>query len=206
MSIKQYFSKDEDQRAKFIFNRIAPYYHWIDKGTQKDYQQMAERLNDVISLKDKSVLDMGCGTGSWLKALSVYPVTKAVGIDMSSAMLKQAGVQNPDLDCLHQEGSLTRFDDNSFDIVTATFVLHGMKADKRAVLLKEMKRIAGEKVVIHDFYGKTQAVAVVLEWLERSDFRNFKKHFQEEMEDLFVSSYVIPGVGGKALYVGNIVV
>jgi len=206
MSIKQYFSKDEDQRARFIFNLIAPYYHYIDKGTREDYLKMASMLNDAVSLKGKSVLDMGCGTGSWLKALSFYPLEKAMGIDMSSEMLKQAKTQNPDLDCLHQEGSLTKFGDDSFDIVTATFVLHGMKADNRAVLLREMKRIAKEKVVIHDFYGKTQAVAVVLEWLERSDFRNFKKHFQEEMEDLFVYSYVIPGVGGKALYVGNIVV
>lgn len=204
MSIKHYFSKDEDRRARFIFNLIAPYYHWIDKGTQKDYQKMAALLNEKIPLSGKSVLDMGCGTGSWLKALSFYPVEKAMGLDMSSEMLKHAKEQNPDLDCLHQEGSLTEFEDNSFDFVTATFVLHGMKADKRAVLLSEMKRIAREKVIIHDFYGKTQAVAVVLEWLERSDFRNFKKHFQEEMATVFSSSSIVPGVGGKALYVGDV--
>lgn len=204
MSIKHYFSKDENQRARFIFNLIAPYYHWIDKGTQKGYKQMAALLNEKSPLDGKSVLDMGCGTGAWLKALSFYPVEKVMGLDMSSEMLKQAEIQNPELDCVHQEGGLTKFEDDSFDMVTATFVLHGMKAGKRAQLLKEMKRIAKEKVVVHDFYGKTQAVAVVLEWLERSDFRNFKKHFPEEMAGVFPSSFVIPGVGGKALYVGEV--
>lgn len=204
MSIKHYFSKDEDQRARFIFNMIAPYYHFIDRGTKNDYRKMADILNADTPLEGKSVLDLGCGTGSWLKALSKYPLQKATGIDMSLSMLREAKKQNPDLDCQQHEGEVTKFNDNTFDIVTATFVLHGMKEQKRLILLKEMRRVAREKVIIHDFYGKTQLIAVWLEWLERSDFRHFKKHFSHEMEAVFTKTYLLPGIGGKALYIGCI--
>jgi ubiquinone/menaquinone biosynthesis C-methylase UbiE len=203
MGLLHYFSKNEDKRALFIFNLIAPVYYLIDRGTKNNYLKMAALLNRHTPLKGKTILDVGCGTGSWIGTLRTFGLEKAVGADFSEKMLIQARKNHPNLEFIHQHGeNLSAFADKSFDIVTATFVLHGMKSDKRARLLTEMKRVAKEAVVIHDFYKKSPLVTDLLEWLERSDYIHFKKHFKTEMETFFPNVKILEGEKGNVLYVG----
>lgn len=205
MGIHHYFSNDEEKRALFIFDLIAPFYHLIDKGTRDNYVKMAELLNAHIPLKGKTILDVGCGTGSWIATLNRYGLEKGVGADFSKKMLAEAGKNYPALEFVHQNGeNLSAFADNSFDLVTATFVLHGMKAPKRALLLEEMKRVAKKFVVIHDFYKSSSFAVWLLETLERSDYVRFKNHFKEEMETSFSMVEILEGENGNALYVGKI--
>lgn len=166
---------------------------------------MAALLNQHIPLKGKRILDVGCGTGSWIGTLKTFGVKKAVGADFSEKMLVQARKNHPNLEFVHQHGeNLSAFADNSFDIVTATFVLHGMKYEKRKQLLTEMKRVARKAVVIHDFYKKSPPAVVLLEWLERSDYIHFKKHFKSEMNQSFPSIEILENDIGNALYIGNV--
>ncbi|HFB62178.1 MAG TPA: class I SAM-dependent methyltransferase [Bacteroidetes bacterium] len=203
MGIKHYFSSNEAKRALFIFDLIAPFYHLIDKGTHQTYQKMAGQLNTRIPLKGKSILDVGCGTGSWLAALSRFDLKKGVGVDFSKKMLAEAKKNHPALEFIQQNGeNLSAFADDSFDVVTATFVLHGMQAGKRALLLEEMKRVAKKFVVIHDFHKGSSFAVWLLETLERSDYVRFKKHFKEEMESVFPAVEILPGDNGNALYIG----
>jgi ubiquinone/menaquinone biosynthesis C-methylase UbiE len=205
MGIASYFSKDEEARAHFIFNLIAPVYGIIDKGTHGDFKKMAGVLNGHISLKGKSVLDVGCGTGAWLTQLQEYNLQGTAGVDFTEKMLKIARQKHPGVQFVLQHGeNLSHFEDNSFDIVTATFVLHGMKAEKRSKVLQEMKRVARQQVVIHDYYGPTEPVAWFLEFLEKSDYKNFKKQFPMEMQAHFTETTLLNGVRGRALYIGTV--
>jgi len=205
MGLIQYFSKDEDKRAKFIFNLIAPVYYLIDKGTQDNYREMAALLNKQVPLEGKDILDVGCGTGSWISALANHSPGKAAGSDFSQKMLEQATKKFPDLEyTLQTDESLSIFDDNSFDIVTATFVMHGMKKEKRRAMLDEMKRLSRKYVVIHDFYKGSAFMVSLLELLERSDYINFKKHFKDEMKQAFKETMILEGENGNALYIGKI--
>jgi len=205
MSILNYFSNDEDKRAQFIFNLIAPAYSILDKGTHQDFQNMATMLNQHYPLKGKTVLDVGSGTGAWISALGKHDLLKAVGADFSEKMIRQAKQKHPEIEFFHQHGeNLTAFADNSFDIVTATFVLHGMKKEKRAKVLNEMKRIARSRVIIHDFYNNTHPVVQLLEFLERSDYRYFQKHFREEIKTFFPETEILKGDNGNALYIGKV--
>lgn len=205
MGLMQYFSKDEDKRAKFIFNLIAPVYYLIDKGTQDNYREMATLLNKQLPLEGQDILDVGCGTGSWISTLANYSPRKTYGSDFSEKMLKQATKRFPNLECKPQtDESLSVFDDNSFDIVTSTFVMHGMKKEKRSAMLEEMKRVARDFVVIHDFYKGSSLMVSLLEFLERSDYINFKKHFNDEMKQAFTEVTIVEGVKGNALYIGKI--
>ncbi len=205
MGFKHYFSKDEDKRAKFIFNLIAPVYYLIDKGTNKNYKEMAALLNNQIPLKGKDVLDVGCGTGSWITSLANYKLKNATGSDFSQRMILQASENNKQINCvLQKDNSLNIFPDKSFHLVTATFVLHGMKSAKRIELLKEMKRLAKDYVVIHDFYKGSSLMVSLLEFLERSDYINFKKCFKTEMSQMFSETFIVEGENGNALYVGRL--
>ncbi len=204
MGFKHYFSSNEDKRALFIFNLIAPLYYLIDGGTHKKYREMAALLNEQFPLKEKDVLDVGCGTGSWIASLANYNLHKAIGSDFSQKMILQATKNNKNLNCiLQKDSSLSVFPDKSFNLVTATFVLHGMKSEKRLELLKEMKRLAKDYVVVHDFYRGTPLLVRLLEFLERSDYVNFKKSFKNEMSQMFTETFIIESETGNALYFGK---
>jgi ubiquinone/menaquinone biosynthesis C-methylase UbiE len=205
MKFWHYFSKDEDKRALFIFNLIAPFYHWIDGSTATHYQKMASLLTTCISVTNQTVLDVGCGTGAWISALSRHHLKKAVGTDISVNMLAVAKKNYPELTFVQMHGeNLSAFPDNAFDIVTAAFVLHGMKSKKRARLLAEMKRVARQYVVIHDFYKGISPSVWLLETLERSDYAYFKKHFHQEMKNTFSETDLCTGPKGNALYIGKV--
>jgi len=205
MSILHYFGNDPDKRAQFIFNFIAPVYGYVDSGLQKSFSISAELLNKEIPLKGLKILDVGCGTGAWLTSLSKYNPAECVGVDFSDKMLKEAKEKHPNFRFEKARAEdLGIFKDNEFDIVTASYVLHGVTKEPRAAILKEMKRVAKQFVIIHDFYGKTAAFVQFLEFMERSDYKYFKKHFHQEMKDHFSENTLIDTKTGTGLYIGKV--
>jgi len=204
MSIIHYFSKDPDKRAKFIFNFIAPLYGRLDKQLQQGYKYSANELDEKIGLKGKSVLDIGTGTGAWIASLYKKGTSRNHGIDFSNKMLKQAIKNHPNINfSLANAESLSNFEDDSFDIVTASFVLHGVKQDKREKLLNEMKRISNSHVVLNDFIGKTPLFVRFLEFMEQSDYKNFKINFCKELKAKFLRAEKIQSKYGTGLYIAK---
>ncbi|OYT11023.1 MAG: hypothetical protein B6I18_06065 [Bacteroidetes bacterium 4572_112] len=204
MSVFHYFSGTDKQRAKFIFDFIAPIYGVIGGAAKKGYDRICIKLNKAFPLQEFSILDVGTGTGEWLASISHYSEKESVGTDFSEKMISQARQAYPQNKYIVNDAeSLSKFEDNSFDIVTASFVLHGMKAHDRAVVLAEMKRVARQYVMIHDFEGYTPKVVRVLEFLERSDYLNFKKNFRKELAGFFTETDIVKcKVTGNAVYIG----
>ena len=204
MSIIHYFGKDPEKRAKFIFNLIAPVYGFIDKGLAGQFREAAEILNAEIPLNGLKVLDVGCGTGAWGASLAQLGANVS-GVDMSEKMIAQAREKHPEIQFYHGDAKdLSLFEDNQFDLLTASYVLHGTKQEMRTRMLNEMKRIASRYVVVHDFYGRTAVFTRFLEFMERSDYINFKKNFATEMQGMF-NKIKITECGednGTALYIG----
>lgn len=198
-----YFSNDENKRAKFIFNLIAPVYWLIDISTKKSYPEIAGLLNKEVSLKGRSALDVGTGTGTWISTLNTLGLSHAQGTDFSENMIIEAQKRHPDINFSYSDaGDLKSFNDNTFDIVTASFVMHGMKKEARLNVLKEMKRVALRYVVIQDFYVRSSPFIRLVEWLERSDYVYFKKHFAKEMKALFSETRILTANNGNGLYIG----
>ena len=204
MSIIHYFSKDPDKRARFIFNFIAPYYAKFDKSLQEGFEVSVKELDKEITIAGKKVLDIGTGTGAWGAAINKFEPSEIVGIDFSEKMIKQAKKNHPEINFHHTNAEdLSEFKENSFDIVTASFVMHGVKKNKRQNLLNEMKRVSRKYVVLHDFIGKTPFSIKILEFLERSDYKNFKKYFCDELKENFSSTKKIPARYGSGLYIAK---
>ena len=204
MSILNYFSKDPDKRAKFIFNLIAPYYSKFDKSLQEGFEVSVIELDKEIVIAGKTVLDIGTGTGAWAAAINKLGPSEIEGVDFSEKMIKQAQKNHPEINFHHIDAEdLSEFKDRSFDVVTASFVLHGVKKNKRQNLLNEMKRVSKRYVVLHDFIGKTPFSIKILEFLERSDYKNFKKYFCEELKTNFSSAKKISARYGSGLYIAE---
>ena len=181
------FSKNPNKRAKSIFNLIAPIYSALDTYVKKGFRRAIDNINNKIDISEKTVLDIGTGPGAWAALFNEYGAAKVHGVDFAHKMIKKASKRySPEITfSIGDAENLTEFKDNSFDIVTASFVLHGVKKDKRQIMLNEMKRISKKYVIINDYYGKTPAVARFLEYLEKSDYPHFKKHFCEELKANF---------------------
>ena len=97
---------------------------------------------------------------------------------------------------------MSKLKDNSLDIVTASYVLHGVKKDRKEKILSEMKRVSKKNVVIHDFIGKTPVFIRFLEFMEKSDYKNFKQNFCNELKDKFSETHNIQTGHGNGLYIG----
>jgi ubiquinone/menaquinone biosynthesis C-methylase UbiE len=204
MNPLHYFFGNDKQRAKFIFDFIAPLYGQLDKAVQEGYARISNKLNKHIPLKNYTILDIGTGTGGWLASIAVHSEKEKKGIDFSEKMIIQAKKNHPNLNFSRIDAEdMSSIKDKSYDIVTASFVLHGMKANERKIVLGEMQRIARKYVLIHDFKNKTAPFVQVLEFLERSDYKNFKKNFEKEMDSNFKSTDILECDNGNAVYIGK---
>lgn len=181
------FSKNPHKRAKSIFNLIAPIYSMLDAYVKKGFKQAINNVINELELKDKSVLDIGTGPGAWAALFKENGANKVHGVDFAPNMIQKANKRYaPGITFSTGDAeNLTEFGDKSFDIVTSSFLLHGVTEDKRALMLTEMKRISKKHVIINDYYGKTPAVARFLEFLEKSDYHHFKANFCKELNTFF---------------------
>lgn len=100
------------------------------------------------------VLDVGCGTGKQLERFAAAGSAVA-GVDTSRAMLNRARKALGDgADLRLVDAQSLPFPDASFDIVTATLVLHELTPDARATVAGEMLRVLcdGGTIVVVDFH------------------------------------------------------
>ena len=201
MSILNYFSKDPNKRAKFIFDLIAPIYAAVDGVLVKSYKKSIQILKNEIDLEGKSILDIGTWTGAWASMFLNNDVMEIQGVDISSKMLSKGKRKHPKISFnLGDAEDLKEIKDNSYDIVTASYVLHGVKVENRSKIISEMKRISKKHVVIHDFVGRTPLFVRFLEFMEKSDYKNFKLNFSNELKDTFAESKKVIAKYGSGLY------
>ena len=82
------------QQKENIFNLWAPFYDCL--FTTIFYQAIHQRLLEFVDLKENAaVLDLGCGTGRLMDRLAAkFPNMKAIGLDLSPEMLREARARN----------------------------------------------------------------------------------------------------------------
>jgi len=205
MSIIDYFSRDPNKRTKFIFDFIAPVYGMVDAGLIKNYSHSISVVDSEIGISGKQVLDIGTGTGAWAEMFMMKGAEKVHGIDFSDKMVevsrrKHAGISFASGDA----ENLVDIANNSFDLVTASYVLHGVKKEIRRKMLEEMKRVSKKHVVIHDFASVTPLFIRFLEFMEKSDYKNFKAGFCDELKSIFPEAKKIDSINGSGLYFASL--
>lgn len=98
------------------------------------------------------VLDVGCGTGVLLHALSLaWPEAKLTGIDLSPEMLKVARAKGLSAALAAGDAESLAFPDDAFDLVVSVSVFHFLRRPGEA--LREMRRVLvpGGRIVITDW-------------------------------------------------------
>ena len=102
------------------------------------------------------LLDVGCGTGRTLHQLSIaHPTMRLHGCDMSPAYIKLARKRLEHVDELTlavENGEALPWADDTFDVVTSTYMFHELPRNARRNVVREMLRVVrpGGLVVLED--------------------------------------------------------
>ncbi|TAA36021.1 methyltransferase domain-containing protein [Pseudoxanthomonas winnipegensis] len=148
-------SRLNHQHVKSTYRFYAPFYNAVfGFSLEQGRRSMASR---VASLAPETVLEIGVGTGL---TLARYPSScNVAGIDISLSMLEKAKEQaklliDRSIDLFEMDAEELRFEDNSFDVVTAPYVLSVTPNPLKAI--DEMRRVCkagGHIVILNHFNG-----------------------------------------------------
>lgn len=110
---------------------------------------------DQLDRSPKSILDVGCGGGSFTRLLALkYLDATVTGIDFSACAISYAQKQKP-IKNLKFEVPLTlelEKPPKSVDVITTTLVCHHMNDEELIDFLKRAKKIAIKSIIINDLH------------------------------------------------------
>ncbi|MFW5787456.1 MAG: class I SAM-dependent methyltransferase [Halanaerobiales bacterium] len=167
-----------------LFDLIAPFYNLFFKLQIKNYcQTINKNLNEHPLPDGGKVLDLGAGTGAfgycWQEA--GFDVIALEGSERMSNKCSKHGLK-----CINTDltGGLP-FAENSFDLVVAAYLAHGLQESERKILYREAKRVASSFVIFHDYGQNKYTLIKLIEFLEGGDYFNFINKIPGEMEKIF---------------------
>lgn len=139
----------EPFKGTYVYNAVTRDYRektdHVDAGYGRWLKNMLEFLTQYYNLKNKRILDFGCGTGELTVRMNCLGY-QAYGIDVHEKHLELAKLLAKENDLpdnifiLNQINKLP-FDDKSFDIITMFSVLEHIDDATLAWLLSEFHRV-----------------------------------------------------------------
>ena len=140
LSKQNWFSLKKTQNAADPWNRTRKAFNFMwpkNTDTQKQFELSAKmvelRVQQIVSmmptgwLRNKAVLDAGCGPARYLRAFSRYSPKSLIGIDSGKDIIKRNKKRFPSFDFFVRRVDNTRFRNASYDFVISAGVIHHLK-------------------------------------------------------------------------------
>lgn len=138
----------DTKHTKREYDKFAKEYHehllnpernkW-HKHVEKPY--LLKLLKDKI--KNKTVLDLGCGSGIFTKDLLKFKPKKLIGLDLSEGLINIAKREYPSIEFYQGDAKKTNFGKQEFDLIFSSLMVHYF--DNLLPLFKEVSRILKTK-------------------------------------------------------------
>lgn len=133
---------------------------WYDRlvglatfGRASNLRRMTVELANIVP--GERVLDVGCGTGQLTAHIGqqVGPTGQVIGIDPAAEMVDLARKHFPNVEFQLAAVERMPFDDDSFDVVVSSLVLHHLPSKLKPAALQEIRRVLkpGGRTVHVDF-------------------------------------------------------
>jgi ubiquinone/menaquinone biosynthesis C-methylase UbiE len=138
------------------YDSVADLYDEVFSDIRVRHDEWSWMKAHMPEKEELSLLDIGCGNGAFLRALSEDPdvpsISRGVGVDRSAHMVEIAGKRSeafPALKFEHIANPRLPFEDHSFDIVTSLLSMRYLDWDP---VFGEIRRVLkpGGKILIVD--------------------------------------------------------
>ena len=170
------------------YARLAACYdsrwsRYVDATVRETLDRLNPRSGDKL-------LDVGCGTGALLHAVSSsYPQAKLAGVDLSPEMIEIARVKlGPTVVLECSQAERLPFPNETFDILVSTSVLHFLRRPHE--VLCEARRVLkpGGKIVVTDWCHDYLACRLCDGFLRLFDRAHFRTYTGEDCKRLLIDS------------------
>ena len=132
LQTKNAYNKAAEQYHKHLSDSKANFYHQhIEKPA------MISILKTIV--KNKDVLDLGCGSGVFTKKIRSMGTKSIVGLDLSNGLIDIAKRENPKIKFHVGNATKTHFKNSQFDVISSSLMIHYLKNLKP--VFKEVSRI-----------------------------------------------------------------
>ena len=186
---------------------------WLSKDSAERYEMQVETLftgaagpmrrtglpflRDILQKPDggdNHLVDLGCGTGAFLKDVKTnWPFLSVTAIDLSPAYLAEARKKLsrwPDIEFHQCQAEETPFGETSVEIVTAVYLFHELPPKVRRQIAGEIARILkpGGYFILTDTlqYGDEPGLDILLENFPRGFHEPYYDSYcQEDLSTLF---------------------
>lgn len=145
-SPKDYWSSVAQATSSEDENGLAPVLHpgapaWFNETIDKLQHRAVRRALHLAGVTTGAhMLDVGCGTGRWLRRYQRYKL-RALGLDATPSMLALAREYGTTADLVAGEAYRLPFADARFDCVSDITVVQHIPVSRQAVALGEMMRV-----------------------------------------------------------------
>ena len=174
-----------------VYDKISDVYfkrrYDIDFNYNRDIEVPA-MIKAIGKVKNKVILDLGCGFGDHAVKLSKKSAKKIIGIDISKKLIKLAKEKKPK-NCEFFVGDMRKklkLKNNSFDIVFSSLAIHYIKNLGR--LFKEINRVLKKGGLFlfstgHPIFNQVNQSPVHLVGVERNKDKRkiFGNYFKEAL-------------------------
>ena len=114
--------------------------------TMRERRFRTDLIERVLAAAPRTVLDVGCGTGTLaIRLAQCAPGMRVIGLDGDAAILDRAAVKaeaaSVELELLHALADDIPLEDASVDCVVCSLVLHHLFPAGKRIALSEMRRV-----------------------------------------------------------------
>lgn len=150
-------------------------------------QRLQERIRLVIDRlgECESFLDVGCGSGQYLRAIAAHGVWRIVGVDESPDRLEEARRACPQAELVVAHADALPFSEQSFDVVLTAQVLHEIylfgQPSEISQVFREIRRVlkpGGRLIALDHLDPGPERVRVRLPHSVRSQLDYFARRYQ----------------------------
>jgi len=128
---REYDKFAREYHEHLLDNKENAWHRYVEKPVMKSI------LKDII--KNKIVLDVGCGSGIFTNELLKFKPKKIVGCDLSNGLIDIAKKEYSNINFYACDAKKTHFKKQEFEIVTSSLMCHYF--DDLVPLFKEINRI-----------------------------------------------------------------
>jgi 2-polyprenyl-3-methyl-5-hydroxy-6-metoxy-1,4-benzoquinol methylase len=193
------YSKDFD--AIYTHDK-SRFQNMLDRVFRKDmYERFQFTMQESQPILDKSILDVGCGSGIYSLAYARQGAKKVVGIDYSKKMIQLANArlesENLEENCEFQVSDIMNYNNESKFDISIAIGLFDYTEDPNPILNK-MRKMTNEKMILSfpRLYTWRAPVRKIRLMMKKLDVYFYsKKKLESIFNSLGLTHYKIEKVG-----------